>query len=129
MQWARLEPWTSRSGVRGVNYLVTHASTMNPYNFVVIRISFQFHNSDFLLFHLKQEFFFLHLFLQIDNSFGQIKPFTFNAAFGEETTQKEMFNECGIKHLVEMAVEGFVNNDQAISSFKTGLQKNLNFFF
>ncbi|KAM7438087.1 Kinesin-related protein 12 [Porites harrisoni] len=43
----------------------------------------------------------------IDNSFGQIKPFTFNAAFGEETTQKEMFNECGIKHLVEMAVEGY----------------------
>ena len=46
--------------------------------------------------------------LQIDNSFGQIKPFTFNAAFGEDTSQEEMFNECGIKHLVEMAVEGFV---------------------
>lgn len=46
---------------------------------------------------------------QIDNSFGQIKPFTFNAAFGEETTQQEMFEQCGIKHLVEMAVEGFVS--------------------
>ena len=65
MQWARLEPWTSRSGVRGVNYLVTHASTMNPYNFVVIRISFQFHNSDFLLFHLKQEFFFFTCFCRL----------------------------------------------------------------
>lgn len=43
----------------------------------------------------------------IDNSFGQIKPFTFNAAFGEETTQEEMFEQCGIKHLVEMAVEGY----------------------
>ena len=82
-----------------------------------------------MVFDLKQDFFFLHLFLQIDNSFGQIKPFTFNAAFGEETTQKEMFNECGIKHLVEMAVEGFVNNDQAVSSLKTGLQNNLIFFF
>lgn len=47
--------------------------------------------------------------LQIDNSFGQIKPFTFNAAFGEETSQEEMFQACGIKHLVEMAVEGFVS--------------------
>ena len=46
---------------------------------------------------------------QIDNSFGQIKPFTFNAAFGEETTQQEMFEQCGIKHLVEMAAEGFVS--------------------
>lgn len=90
---------------------------------------FTFHISDFLLFDLKQEVFFLHLFLQIDNSFGQIKPFTFNAAFGEETTQKEMFNECGIKHLVEMAVEGFVNNDQAISSLKTGLQNNFKKIF
>ena len=89
---------------------------------------FTFHISDFL-FHLRQEFIFLHLFLQIDNSFGQIKPFTFNAAFGEETTQKEMFNECGIKHLVEMAVEGFVNNDQAISSLKTGLQNNFKKIF
>ncbi|XP_078360940.1 kinesin-like protein KIF12 isoform X2 [Oculina patagonica] len=43
----------------------------------------------------------------IDNSFGQIKPFTFNAAFGEETSQQEMFEACGIKHLVEMAVEGY----------------------
>ena len=66
--------------------------------------------------------------MQIDNSFGQIKPFTFNAAFGEETTQKEMFNECGIKHLVEMAVEGFVNNDQAISSLKTELQNKFKIF-
>ena len=47
-------------------------------------------------------------FLQIDNSFGQIKPFTFNEAFGEETSQEEMFEGCGIKHLVEMAVEGLV---------------------
>ena len=46
--------------------------------------------------------------LQIDNSFGQIKPFTFNEAFGEETSQEEMFDGCGIKHLVEMAVEGLV---------------------
>ena len=46
--------------------------------------------------------------LQIDNSFGQIKPFTFNAAFGEETSQQEMFEGCGIKHLVEMSAQGFV---------------------
>lgn len=46
--------------------------------------------------------------LQIDNSFGQIKPFTFNEAFGEETSQEEMFEGCGIKHLVEMALEGLV---------------------
>ena len=46
--------------------------------------------------------------MQIDNSFGQIKPFTFNEAFGEETSQEEMFEGCGIKHLVEMAVEGLV---------------------
>ena len=51
----------------------------------------------------------LELSLQIDNSFGQIKPFTFNVAFGEETSQQQMFEECGIKHLVEMAVEGFVS--------------------
>ncbi|KAJ7387313.1 Kinesin- protein 12 [Desmophyllum pertusum] len=43
----------------------------------------------------------------IDNSFGQIKPFTFNAAFGEDTSQQQMFEGCGIKHLVEMAVEGY----------------------
>lgn len=43
----------------------------------------------------------------IDNSFGQIKPFTFNAAFGEETSQQEMFEKCGIKNLVEMAVAGY----------------------
>ncbi|KAK2573960.1 Kinesin-like protein KIF12 [Acropora cervicornis] len=43
----------------------------------------------------------------IDNSFGQIKPFTFNAAFGEETSQQEMFEQCGIKNLVEMAVAGY----------------------
>lgn len=46
--------------------------------------------------------------LQIDNSFGQIKPFTFNEAFGEETSQEEIFEGCGIKHLVEMALEGLV---------------------
>lgn len=46
--------------------------------------------------------------VQIDNSFGQIKPFTFNAAFGEETSQQDMFEGCGIKHLVEMSVQGFV---------------------
>ncbi|XP_058963895.2 kinesin-like protein KIF12 isoform X2 [Pocillopora verrucosa] len=43
----------------------------------------------------------------IDNSFGQIKPFTFNAAFGEETSQQDMFKGCGIKHLVEMSVQGY----------------------
>lgn len=48
--------------------------------------------------------------LQIDNSFGQIKPFTFNTAFGDKTSQEEMFEGCGIKHLVEMAVEGLVSN-------------------
>lgn len=46
------------------------------------------------------------MFLQIDNSYGQIKPFTFNVAFGEETNQKQMFEECGITHLVDMALEG-----------------------
>lgn len=46
--------------------------------------------------------------MQIDNSFGQIKPFTFNAAFGEETSQQDIFEGCGIKHLVEMSVQGFV---------------------
>ncbi|KAJ7387305.1 Kinesin- protein 12 [Desmophyllum pertusum] len=46
-------------------------------------------------------------FAEIDNSFGQIKPFTFNAAFGEDTSQQQMFEGCGIKHLVEMAVEGY----------------------
>lgn len=55
----------------------------------------------------------MHFFtsLQIDNSFGQIKPFTFNAAFGEETSQEEMFEGCGIKHLVQMAVEGLVSEE------------------
>ena len=55
--------------------------------------------------------------MQIDNSFGQIKPFTFNEAFGEETSQEEMFEGCGIKHLVEMAVEGLVPGNLVIFSF------------
>lgn len=59
--------------------------------------------------------------LQIDNSFGQIKPFTFNAAFGEETSQEEMFEGCGIKHLVEMAVEGLVSEEFYIKICKSTL--------
>ncbi|XP_032242264.1 kinesin-like protein KIF12 isoform X2 [Nematostella vectensis] len=43
----------------------------------------------------------------IDNSFGQIKPFTFNVVLAENTSQAEMFEECGIKHLVNMALEGY----------------------
>lgn len=65
-----------------------------------------------VLFNLIILVFFLHFVifpLQIDNSFGQIKPFTFNAAFGEETSQQEMFEQCGIKNLVEMAVAGCVS--------------------
>ncbi|XP_031560241.1 kinesin-like protein KIF12 [Actinia tenebrosa] len=43
----------------------------------------------------------------IDNNFGQVKPFTFNAVFDGATSQAEMFEQCGIKNLINMALEGY----------------------
>ncbi|CAB3989527.1 kinesin KIF12 isoform X1, partial [Paramuricea clavata] len=43
----------------------------------------------------------------IDNNFGQSKPFTFNQVFSHKASQEKVFEECGIKHLIDMALEGY----------------------
>ena len=72
-------------------------------------------------------------FFQIDNNLGQTKPFTFNQVFSHNASQEkvsfinvlynkvynvdskikvyvfsQVFEECGIKHLIDMALEGLV---------------------
>ncbi|XP_028400299.1 LOW QUALITY PROTEIN: kinesin-like protein KIF12 [Dendronephthya gigantea] len=43
----------------------------------------------------------------IDNNIGQSKPFTFNRVLPHNASQEKVFEECGIKHLIDMALEGY----------------------
>jgi hypothetical protein len=37
------------------------------------------------------------------------RRFTFDSVFDEKSTQEEVFRYSGIKRLVEMAIEGYIN--------------------
>ncbi|XP_065054952.1 kinesin-II 85 kDa subunit-like isoform X1 [Rhopilema esculentum] len=41
------------------------------------------------------------------NAQGNTKPFTFNEVFQDKASQPEIFNQCGIKGLIEKALDGF----------------------
>ena len=45
--------------------------------------------------------------VQLTNEAGTLKRFTFNQAFDDATDQEQMFNECGVKDLIDMALEGY----------------------
>ncbi|XP_055936454.1 kinesin-like protein KIF12 isoform X2 [Argiope bruennichi] len=42
-----------------------------------------------------------------DHSVGQPRVFTFHVVFEPEATQEEVFDHCGIKRLIDMALDGF----------------------
>ncbi|CAH1232328.1 KIF3A [Branchiostoma lanceolatum] len=47
------------------------------------------------------------LWVETSTSGGRPKQFTFDGVFGAETTQYQMFENCGIKKLLDMALDGY----------------------
>jgi len=46
--------------------------------------------------------------MQVEQPNGSTKSFTFNVTFEPDATQEDVFENSGVKKLVEMAVEGSV---------------------
>ena len=47
--------------------------------------------------------------IQVEQPNASTKSFTFNVTFEPAASQEDVFENSGVKKLVEMAVEGFVN--------------------
>ena len=43
-----------------------------------------------------------------------MRPFTFDAAFDEDSSQEEVFEYSGIKYLVDMAIEGYKQTNERV---------------
>jgi len=46
--------------------------------------------------------------VQVEQPNGSTKSFAFNVTFEPDATQEDVFENCGVKKLVDMAVEGSV---------------------
>ncbi|KAM7309988.1 kinesin-like protein KIF12 [Ixodes scapularis] len=55
-----------------------------------------------------------------DPNSGQTKLFTFTVVFEPEATQEDVFEHCGIKRLIDMALDGFASTIMAYGQTGAG---------